>query len=101
MATKTRPVTISINGYCIEILDLQLRHRPLKIRYENTGTRSTGSSSRPQEKHFDRPLDILRLVLMRYMTTFKKLPMIVPNINTSIRMSVVIIYSISYQIISY
>lgn len=84
------PVAISTDGYCHEILDLHVRHLPLKNRNEKTGTRSLASNSLLHEKHFERPLAIFKFVLRRKITTFKKLPIIDPKRNAMMRAVVVI-----------
>jgi hypothetical protein len=75
------PVINSTSGYWIEILLRQLEHLPFKNKKLKIGTSSYQGSSLEQEKHLDLPFTKEHPVLYLKTTTFKKLPIIVPNIK--------------------
>jgi len=60
---------------------LQDKHFPLRNKKLKTGTSSYQFKLLPQEKHLDLPVTIDKPVLYLKTTTFKKLPIIVPNIK--------------------
>ena len=78
---KTIPVINSTVKYCLEILLLQPKHFPPRNRKLKSGTSSYQCKYLPQEKHFDLPVTKDSPVLYLKATTFKKLPIIVPNIK--------------------
>jgi hypothetical protein len=78
---KTIPVTNSTKGYCKDILLPHSEHLPFKKRKLSMGKSSYHFNSLPQEKHFDLPLTKESPVLYLRTTTFKKLPIIAPNIK--------------------
>ena len=78
----TNPARTSTNGYCQDILLLQLLHLPLKKKKLTTGKSSYQDSVFPQEKHWDLPCKVNPVFILK-ITTFKKLPIIVPKTNTN------------------
>ncbi len=78
MITKIIPVAPSTRGYCQEILLLHRAHFPPSARKLNNGTSSNHRSVLLHEKHCERPCNP-KPVLYRRITTFKKLPIVVPN----------------------
>jgi len=77
---KTSPVDNSTNIYCQDILLLHNLHLPENIKKENIGMRSNHFNLLPHKKHIDLPF-IERPVLYLNETTFRKLPIIIPNIK--------------------
>jgi len=78
--TNNAPAMNSTAGYCQDILLLHFLHAPLCAKKLNSGTSSFQVRVVPQDIHFDlppMPVPVLNLSE----TTFKKLPMIVPNMN--------------------
>lgn len=78
---NSTPVINSTSGYWIEILLLQSEHLPFKNKKLKIGTSSYQGSSFEQEKHLDLPFTKEHPVLYLKTTTFKKLPIIAPNIK--------------------
>lgn len=75
-------VRASTSGYCHEILLPQCLHRPRRKSHEKTGTRSSAVKVLPHEAQWLRPeRDSTPL---RSTNTFRKLPMMRPNIANAI-----------------
>ncbi len=95
-STNTAPATNSTAGYCQEILLLHFLHAPLCAKKLNSGTSSFQVRVVPQDIHFDLP-PIPVPVLNLSETTFKKLPMTVPNMNERMSESVSMVFVIPAQ----
>src|SRR3989344_2284635 len=72
------PVSISITGYCFEILVLQFLHLPPWRKKEKIGISSNHLSFLPQTLQAERPARVSP-ELKRSPTTLRKLPTIAPN----------------------
>lgn len=81
---KVKPVPASTNGYCQEIFVFENRERPPWTRNETIGISSYHRSVLPVTAQIERPPSP-RPVPWRQMTTFKKLPMIVPKIKIQMK----------------
>lgn len=79
--TQRMPLTPSMIGYCTEIFDLQLRHLPPNTNQLNTGTISYHFSFRPQVIQWEGAVTIDSPRGIRQMQTFRKLPMVIPNMK--------------------
>jgi hypothetical protein len=79
-----RPVKNSTSGYCIDIFDLQFLHFPLRKIQLTIGNKSKTLSLYPQLIHPDLPLTDLPVLYLK-ITTFRKLPTMVPSMKTKIR----------------
>ena len=82
--TKSAPAMNSTSGYCQEILDLHFLQAPFCTVKLNIGMSSFQVSVVPQDMHLDLP-PMPVPVLKRRDTTFKKLPITVPNMNERMR----------------
>ncbi|OGN23158.1 MAG: hypothetical protein A2918_03930 [Candidatus Yanofskybacteria bacterium RIFCSPLOWO2_01_FULL_42_49] len=82
--SKAVAVEISIIGYAEDIFFLQFLHRPSRIKWLRTGSKSNHLIVDWQMTHLDLPLIMLRPVLNLNKTTLKKLPIERPikNIKT-------------------
>jgi hypothetical protein len=87
-ATNKHPVINSIIGYCILIFSWQKPHLPFKMIYERIGMLCHHFSLFPQFGHFDGGRTIDSPLKALSITTFKKLPITVPNIKTKTNISV-------------
>ena len=85
-----RPVINSTIGYWCDIELAQERHFPDWIKKEKIGINSYQESLWLQVIHIDLPLAIDLPVLKRYITTFKKLPIIVPSKKTKTNINIFI-----------
>ena len=94
MEAKTTPVINSTIGYWWDIELAQDLQRPDWIRKEKTGISSYQESVLLQVIHIERPLLIDLPVPNLYITTFRKLPIIVPSrkIKKKIRNDISILY---------
>lgn len=88
--TNINPVMNSTTGYWWDIFSAQRRHFPNCIKYEKIGISSYHLKVRLQVIQIDRPVTIVLLVLNLKITTFKKLPIIVPNKKIKIKISIFI-----------
>ena len=87
-STNINPVINSTTGYWWDIFSAHRRHLPNCITYEKIGISSYHRKLRLQVIQIDRPVTIVLPVLNLKITTFKKLPIIVPNKKIKIKTSI-------------
>jgi len=95
MAVNINPAASSTIGYCGEIGLLQYLHLPFCSKKLNTGMRSIGIRTAPQEGQDERGLTIDFFSGTRHITTLKKEPSTRPVININ-KITVICTKSITF-----